>query len=101
MSIHRRVLEHYLATDQIDYYRLYNRCLLDTFGPAYVEHLERWLEADRVSAAATTAAQATSPPSNATPARQPSALPIANGSVVIPNFLGEARPELRDRERPA
>lgn len=50
MAIHRRVLEHYVATDQTDVYGAYVRCLLDTFGPEYVRHLESWLEADRVRA---------------------------------------------------
>ena len=27
-------------------YDVYRACLLDTFGPQYVEHLDRWLEAD-------------------------------------------------------
>ena len=48
MAIHRRVLEHYVTSGQHDVYAAYVRCLLDTFGPEYVEHLERWLEADRV-----------------------------------------------------
>jgi hypothetical protein len=46
MAIHRRVLEHYIATGQIETYRAYLRALLDTFGPDYVAHLERWLAAD-------------------------------------------------------
>jgi hypothetical protein len=50
MAIHRRVLEHYVANEQKDVYAAYVRCLLDTFGPDYVEHLERWLEAERVGA---------------------------------------------------
>ncbi len=50
MAIHRRVLEHYIVSNQDDVYRAYLRCLLDTFGPGYVEHLERWLSADRVRA---------------------------------------------------
>jgi len=48
MAIHRRVLEHYVLSDQGDVYTAYLRCLNDTFGPEYVEHLERWLEADGV-----------------------------------------------------
>ena len=35
MLVHRRMLEH---------------CLTDTFGTEYVEHLERWLEADGIGA---------------------------------------------------
>ncbi len=50
MAIHRRVLEHYVKSEQDECYRVYQRCLLDTFGPEYVEHLERWLEADGVGA---------------------------------------------------
>ena len=49
MSIHRRVLEHYVLSSQDDVYAAYLRCLNDTFGPEYVEHLERWLEADGVT----------------------------------------------------
>lgn len=49
MAIHRRVLEHYVTTGQKDVYSAYVRCLLDTFGPEYVSHLERWLEADGVT----------------------------------------------------
>jgi hypothetical protein len=52
MAIHRRVLEHYLRGGHRDFYDLYLRALLDTFGPAYVEHLERWLQADGVLEAA-------------------------------------------------
>ncbi len=50
MAIHRRVLEHYVLSGQGDVYGAYVRCLTDTFGPEYVEHLERWLEADGVRA---------------------------------------------------
>ena len=49
MAIHRRVLEHYLTSGQGDVYAAYTRCLLDTFGPEYVAHLERWLAADGIS----------------------------------------------------
>jgi hypothetical protein len=49
MAIHRRVLEHYLTSGQDDVYAAYVRCLTDTFGPQYVEHLERWLQADGVA----------------------------------------------------
>jgi hypothetical protein len=49
MAIHRRVLEHYLISQQDDVYAAYLRCLTDTFGPQYVEHLERWLQADGVA----------------------------------------------------
>jgi len=51
MLVHRRVLEHYVLSDQHDVYAAYVRCLTDTFGPEYVAHLERWLEADGVRAA--------------------------------------------------
>ena len=50
MAIHRRVLEHYVISGQSDVYRAYSRCLLDTFGPQYVDHIERWLEADGIRA---------------------------------------------------
>jgi hypothetical protein len=48
MAVHRRSLEHYATTGQNEAYRVYRRALHDTFGRAYVEHLERWLEADGV-----------------------------------------------------
>ncbi len=48
MAIHRRVLEHYVASGQSDVYAAYRRCLLDTFGSEYVDHLERWLADDGV-----------------------------------------------------
>ncbi len=48
MAIHRRVLEHYVVSDQPAVYAAYVRCLTDTFGPEYVLHLERWLAADGV-----------------------------------------------------
>ncbi len=48
MPIHRRVLEHYVQGGQREWYQIYMRCLLDTFGPEYVRHLERWLESDGV-----------------------------------------------------
>ncbi|HTW83486.1 MAG TPA: hypothetical protein VMD91_05380 [Candidatus Sulfotelmatobacter sp.] len=55
MAVHRRVLED-LAAGEPARYQTYRGCLLDTFGPAYVAHLDRWLEADGVVArsAATT-----------------------------------------------
>jgi hypothetical protein len=37
-----------VLSEQSDVYAAYLRCLTDTFGPEYVEHLERWLEADGV-----------------------------------------------------
>jgi hypothetical protein len=46
MAVHRRALEHYARTNRPDAYRLYARCLLDTFGPEYVDHVERWLRAE-------------------------------------------------------
>jgi hypothetical protein len=49
MAIHRRVLEHYIISQQDEVYAAYLRCLTDTFGPQYVEHLERWLQADGVA----------------------------------------------------
>jgi hypothetical protein len=47
MSVHRRVLEA-RAMDDPAAYEAYRACLLDTFGPRYLEHLDRWLEADGV-----------------------------------------------------
>lgn len=46
MSIHRYALEA-RAADRAAYGE-YRACLNDTFGPQYVEHLERWLEAEGV-----------------------------------------------------
>jgi hypothetical protein len=51
MPIHRRALEHYARTEQVECYRVYARCLVDTFGQQYVEHIESWLSADGVSVA--------------------------------------------------
>jgi len=48
MAIHRRALEHYATTGQRDRFLVYYRALLDTFGQPYVEHLDRWLEADGI-----------------------------------------------------
>jgi len=48
MAIHRRVLEARIA-DGAASYEAYRACLLDTFGPQYVEHLDRWLEADGIA----------------------------------------------------
>lgn len=48
MAIHRRALEHYVRTAQVDCYAVYRRSLLDTFGTEYVDHVERWLAADGV-----------------------------------------------------
>lgn len=50
MAVHRRELERCLVAGQTDAYATYLRCLLDTFGPEYVEHLGRWLAADGVPA---------------------------------------------------
>jgi hypothetical protein len=46
MAIHRRTLEDFIAAGRTADYEAYVRCLLDTFGRDYVEHLRRWLEAD-------------------------------------------------------
>ncbi len=46
MSIHRYALEARVAEPTA--YAEYRACLADTFGPDYVEHLERWLEAEGV-----------------------------------------------------
>ena len=47
MAIHRRALEERLGADPAGY-ATYRACLLDSFGAQYVEHIERWLEADGV-----------------------------------------------------
>lgn len=47
MAIHRRALEA-LEPDGPEAIA-YRAALLDTFGPAYVDHLERWLAADRLA----------------------------------------------------
>ncbi len=46
MAIHRRALEAH--RDDEAAFATYRACLLDTFGREYVEHLERWLEADGI-----------------------------------------------------
>jgi hypothetical protein len=61
MAVHRRVLEHYIVSGQHDVYAAYKRCLLDTFGGAYVDHLETWLKADGLSLASTTTERASEP----------------------------------------
>jgi len=50
MAVHRRTMEHYLVTGESERYAVYCRCLLDTFGREYLEHLERWLQADGIVA---------------------------------------------------
>lgn len=47
MSVHRRALEAQVGGDPIAS-SAYRECLLDTFGVQYVEHLDRWLEADGI-----------------------------------------------------
>ncbi len=54
MSIHRYALEARIATPAA--YNEYRLCLADTFGAEYVDHLERWLEADGVAVTAASAA---------------------------------------------
>jgi len=49
MAIHRRQLESYAATGRSVEFETYARCLLDSFGPAYMEHLRRWLDADGIA----------------------------------------------------
>lgn len=51
MAIHRRILEQH--RDDAPTFATYRACLLDTFGHEYVEHLERWLEADGVKTSTT------------------------------------------------
>ena len=54
MAVHRRQLEDLAAAGREGDCDTYLRCLLDTFGPEYVGHLTRWLEADGVVAAPST-----------------------------------------------
>jgi hypothetical protein len=49
MLVHRRTLERHLIAGSQAGYDSYISCLLDTFGPEYVKHLERWLAADSVA----------------------------------------------------
>jgi hypothetical protein len=51
MAIHRRVLEQFLASGEMETYAAYVRCLTDTFSADYVAHLENWLAAERPLAA--------------------------------------------------
>ncbi len=51
MAIHRRVLEQH--RDDPPAFAIYRACLVDTFGRDYVEHLDRWLEADGVKTSTT------------------------------------------------
>ncbi len=48
MAVHRRALEARLGDDAASY-AAYRACLLDTFGPEYLDHLDRWLEADGIA----------------------------------------------------
>jgi len=48
MAVHRRSLERLLFQGDVSAYKTYMRCLFDTFGRGYVEHLEAWLRADGV-----------------------------------------------------
>jgi hypothetical protein len=50
MAVHRRVLED-LAPGDPARFAAYRAALLDTFGSAYLAHLDRWLEADGIVAA--------------------------------------------------
>jgi hypothetical protein len=45
MLVHYRALKDHRAAGRGDLYDFYLGCLLDTFGPEYVKHLERWLDA--------------------------------------------------------
>ena len=49
----RRTLEGFATSGQGNSYAIYRHCLVDTFGAAYVDHLERWLEADGIVPART------------------------------------------------
>lgn len=46
MSAHRYALEERVGSPQA--YAEYRACLRDTFGVEYVDHLERWLDAEGV-----------------------------------------------------
>lgn len=46
MAIHRRQLEHCISSGRPGELATYFTCLLDTFGPRYVEHLKSWLRTD-------------------------------------------------------
>jgi hypothetical protein len=50
MAIHRRVLEQHLMAGETEQYAVYVRCLTDTFGREYVDHLENWLNSELASA---------------------------------------------------
>ncbi|MFN2459277.1 MAG: hypothetical protein ABR591_01090 [Candidatus Velthaea sp.] len=54
MSIHRRVLEELIRSGDGTALGAYQRCLNDTFGAQYVDHLERWLRADGIASPAAT-----------------------------------------------
>ncbi len=49
MAIHRRTLERLIVRNDAGAYVAYLRCLFDTFGQEYVEHLEAWLHADGIA----------------------------------------------------
>lgn len=46
MSVHRAALERLEHSGNTELYDSYVNCLADTFGPEYVRHLKRWLDAD-------------------------------------------------------
>jgi hypothetical protein len=48
MAVHRRQLEDLAAAGRENDFATYIHCLLDTFGPEYVGHLTRWLQADGI-----------------------------------------------------
>lgn len=49
MAVHRRTLERLAYREDFPAYSSYMRCLFDTFGREYVQHLEAWLRADGVA----------------------------------------------------
>jgi len=55
MAIHRRALEQFAGSGELEVYATYVRCLADTFGTEYVAHLEKWLAAEGVAGAAVSA----------------------------------------------
>jgi hypothetical protein len=50
MAIHRRTLEALVMDGRQVELQAYVHALHDTFGAQYVDHLERWLQADGVKA---------------------------------------------------
>lgn len=49
MQRHRQAVEALLRAHDIAGHATYRRALVDTFGLAYVEHIEKWIEAESES----------------------------------------------------